>query len=102
MQFSIICDRNDRSYDQYTEGGLERINLTPQQQAKIEQVEQQPLVQAQLYADAGVWNETLEIVQQLREASPSSWEQLLQSVGLSELTQQPILDCCSDSIQVPK
>ncbi len=99
-QFHIICDPNDRSRDQYTEGALERINLTPQQQAKIEQVQQQPLVQAQLYANAGVWSETLEIVEQLRESSPNSWEQLLQSVGLSELAQQPILDCCSNSIQI--
>ncbi len=38
--------------------------------------------QAKLYAEYGLWNETISILAQLREEMPNQWEQLLKSVGI--------------------
>lgn len=55
------------------------------------------LEQASLYAKAGVWYDALTILAKLRQQNPqaaTAWQTLMQDVGLSELADRPIVDCC--------
>ncbi|MFM7362962.1 MAG: DUF928 domain-containing protein [Cuspidothrix sp.] len=59
----------------------------------------QPLDRAVIYATAGIWENALSIVADLRCQRPNDtgvqeyWKDLLQSVNLEELATQPILSC---------
>ncbi len=92
--FGVICNPNNREEDERITGWIERNSISPELQMKIEQAQQQPLEQAKLYAKAGIWNEALTILEQLRSKEPTAWAELLNSVGLGEFAQNPILDCC--------
>ncbi|EAW33706.1 DUF928 domain-containing protein [Lyngbya sp. PCC 8106] len=56
------------------------------------------LEQAAVYAQNGIWFESLGILANLRQNQPndsmlaSKWEELLKSVGLEEMAQQPFID----------
>jgi hypothetical protein len=53
-----------------------------------------------LYADAGIWHETLATLAELRQKYPQNskflndWREMLQSVGLNTLAAEPLVDCC--------
>ncbi|NJK36965.1 MAG: DUF928 domain-containing protein [Oscillatoriales cyanobacterium SM2_3_0] len=91
--FSIVCNAQDRSQDQYVSGWIERVSLKSDQQATIEDT-QQPSEKAALYASAGIWHETLEILEQLRSTDPQIWRTFLDSVGLGEISEQQVIECC--------
>lgn len=91
--FSLICDPIDRSNGEFVGGWLQRIELSPDLKTKLEQ-EKDPLKQAQLYAEQRIWNETLILIAQLRDAHPREWEELLKSVQLDAIAQQPFVNCC--------
>jgi len=54
-----------------------------------------------LYADAGIWHETLATLADLRQKYPQNskflndWREVLQSVGLTTVTAEPLVDCCT-------
>jgi hypothetical protein len=75
------------------EGWIQRTELSSELKAKIEQVT--PLEQAKLYATARVWLDTLMLASQLRSSQPAEWEELLKSVGLNEIAQAKVLECCT-------
>ncbi|MGL5081000.1 MAG: DUF928 domain-containing protein [Microcoleaceae cyanobacterium] len=91
--FSVVCNPEDRSQDQYVSGWIERVSLKSEQEATIEQA-QQLSEKAALYASAGVWHEALAIVEQLRPTDPKIWEELLDSVGLGQISEQKVTECC--------
>ncbi|MGB3536325.1 MAG: DUF928 domain-containing protein [Microcoleaceae cyanobacterium] len=90
--FSIYCDSNPTETAQYVDGWLERVILPHNKQAKLQQLQQQPLAVAQLYAEAGVWNETLEILSQMRLTYPQVWREFLASVELNHLEEYPVIN----------
>jgi hypothetical protein len=92
-QFALVCDGNDRAADKYVQGTLKPVELSAdlQQQLKLAS----PLQQAQLYAEAGIWNETLITLADLRGSNPTEWEELLDSVGLKEISSEPFSSCCN-------
>ncbi|MDJ0556081.1 MAG: DUF928 domain-containing protein [Microcoleaceae cyanobacterium MO_207.B10] len=92
--FGIICDPSQRSLDYYINGWLKRTSLTTETEAKLQQLEQKPLEKAQLYAESSVWNETISILEKARDAYPNAWKELLESVGLEEIADSKIFDCC--------
>ena len=92
-QFSLVCDSNDRAADRYVQGTLKRVELTSDLQQKLQAAS--PIEQAQLYAEAGIWNETLITLADLRNSNPKEWEELLDSVGLKEISAEPFAPCCS-------
>lgn len=53
-----------------------------------------------LYAEAGIWHETLATLADLQQKYPQNtklltdWRETLQSVGLATVATEPILDCC--------
>ncbi|HEY9612626.1 DUF928 domain-containing protein [Allocoleopsis sp.] len=86
-EFSIICNTQDRSGDRYIQGMLQRTPLSPELKTKLEAAK--PLQQAELLAQAKIWQESLAIAAQLRGTNPKAWEELLKSVGLSAIASQP-------------
>jgi hypothetical protein len=72
------------------DGWIQRTELSPDLKTKIEQAT--PLEQAQLYAKARIWPETLMLASQLRSSKPDEWEELLNSVGLTEIAQAPFIE----------
>ncbi|NEP09396.1 MAG: DUF928 domain-containing protein [Symploca sp. SIO2C1] len=91
----IMCEPGNSDKDEVIEGWLERISLSSDMKAKL-QATKQPLKQAKLYADAGIWNETLNIHVHQRDSHPHEWVKLLNSVGLGGIAQAPIIDCCQN------
>lgn len=97
--FSMICNANSRDQDQYLEGKIELMqdeNIAAQIQETTK-----PLDSAVLYATAGFWENALSIVADLRRQNPKDpeikqyWADLLKSVDLEEVADQPLLPCCS-------
>ena len=90
-QFALICDAEDRSQDRFVRGEIRPIELSSDLKQKLQQASS-PLEKAKLFAGAKIWNETLSIVADLRTTYPAEWQQLLKSVGLESLAEQPIFE----------
>lgn len=60
-----------------------------------------PSSQAELYARAGLWQDALTTLGNLRRTDPTNpaiaadWATLLSSVGLGEIANAPLLECCT-------
>ncbi|OUL26060.1 hypothetical protein BV378_13620 [Nostoc sp. RF31YmG] len=97
--FSMICDPNSRDLDVYLEGKIELM----QDENIAEQIQEtpKPLDRAVLYATAGFWENALSILADLRRENPTNpevqqyWADLLKSVNLEEVTDKPLLPCCT-------
>jgi hypothetical protein len=95
-EFQLNCppdESGDASYIPLVEGWIQRTELSSDLKTKIEQAT--PLEQAKLYAKARIWSEALMLAAQLRSSHPAEWEELLKSVGLNEIAQVPLLECCT-------
>lgn len=84
----------------YVEGWVQR-NQNAALTAQLKQTTpEQKLV---LYAENGIWYDALMTLAELRFANPSDrnvlakWISLLNSVGLNELANQPLINCCQPS-----
>jgi len=90
--FQLSCRKANAepSFDRPVEGWIQRTVLSSDLKAKIEQAT--PLEQAKLYATARIWSETLMLAAQLRSSQPAEWEELLKSVGLTEISQAPFIE----------
>ncbi|QXE22595.1 hypothetical protein B6N60_01278 [Richelia sinica FACHB-800] len=96
-QFFVICDPNNREADEGVEGWFERATLSTDKATSIQQVEPGSLEQARLYVEDGLWDETLNILANLRDRNPqaqAAWVDLLDSVQLGALAKVSIIDCC--------
>jgi hypothetical protein len=83
-QVVMSCDPNDASNIESVKGQIERIALSEDLKTQIEATDE-PLKQAELYAQQYLWQDTLMLMVELRESNPAEWEQLLQSVGLEAI-----------------
>ena len=96
-----IQDADDmvQAPDVMVKGSLKRTVLTSTQKSQLAAAKQ-PLKQAEVYAKAGVWQETLSILAQLRRDRPSdrdvnaAWKELLESVDLKNIASEPLVECC--------
>jgi hypothetical protein len=97
--FSVICDRQDRSQDMVVEGSIQR--MVPDHNLTVELEKAAPRERAVLYATAGFWQDTLATLAQLRSSRPNDpqvttdWKELLKSVGLEGIAQEPLVPCCT-------
>lgn len=88
------------SENQSVTGLLKRTQLNSEQKRQLAAAKE-PLKRADIYAQAGVWQETLTILDQLRHDRPNdakvteAWQQLLQSVRLNAIATAPLIDCCT-------
>ncbi|MBU7586266.1 MAG: DUF928 domain-containing protein [Nostoc sp. TH1S01] len=94
--FSIICNTQDRSLDKLVQGTIQRVD-DPQLMSKAEKAS--PQERLKLYADAGMWYDTLATLAQLRYSRPqdsalkADWVSLLTTEGVkldTEVAQAPL------------
>ncbi|WP_094671657.1 DUF928 domain-containing protein [Hydrocoleum sp. CS-953] len=91
-RFAIIFDPWDRSADKYVEGTIKKVEISSQLEKSLKNAT--PLEQAEIYANAKIWNETIATLAELRNSNPTEWEELLTSVGLKEIASEPFASCC--------
>ncbi|MBK4732815.1 DUF928 domain-containing protein [Oxynema sp. CENA135] len=90
--FSIVCDPEDRAGDIAVEGWIQRVEPSAQLQERLAAA-QSDGDRAAIYAQEGIWHETIALLVQQRLADPDNpqlereWNQLLQSIGLDHLAQ---------------
>ena len=89
-QMAVICDPNNPSGDEYVEGKIERIPLSDELKTQVEATNE-PLKQAELYAQQRIWQDTLMLMAQVRDSNPTAWTQLLESVGLEAIASVPVI-----------
>ncbi|MBD2576861.1 DUF928 domain-containing protein [Oscillatoria sp. FACHB-1406] len=89
--FTAFCgDANDFSKAEKVWGLFEPKELSADLRRQLEGAT--PLEQAKLYAQAGIWNETLALVSSLRASNPREWTELLHSIDLNNLDSAPLLE----------
>ncbi|MDX2215154.1 MAG: DUF928 domain-containing protein [Oculatellaceae cyanobacterium bins.114] len=101
----LQCDPVDRSGDVLVEGWIQREALDTVLSRQIERtsVRNRPL----LYARAGIWQDTVATLAQLRLqnrddlAVSADWLSLLNSVNLNAIAQEPILNITAYPAQTP-
>lgn len=119
--FSLVCDRQKRDEDLYTEGKIERIE-DEDLAFQLKQT-QRTLDQAVLYTVGGIWEDALSTVASLRSQHPNDpevkkyWDDLLKSlselrkepqsqklgeVNVSDAVDMPFLPCCSSEQEITK
>lgn len=100
---ALICNGDRRGQDVVLEGWIKRTQLGSSLEEQIGAVE--PLQRARLYAQNSIWYETLATLAQLRRDRPddssiaTEWQNLLQSVGLKDVVQAPLINCCQPENQ---
>ncbi len=96
--FVILCDRNLRPDSPLVEGNVRRIALEDNSQLKSDlQKSTTEIEKAKVYANAGIWYETLAILAQLKQSNPENealdraWIDLLKSVGLDHFSEAELI-----------
>lgn len=95
--FSIICEPRDRRQDITLEGWVRQVRLDPAFTQKLEQAT--PGDRIALLAQKGLWFDTLTELAELRCQRPDDpslkarWLELMQSVQLNEISEQPFTFC---------
>jgi hypothetical protein len=90
--FVIYCGNWD--LHNYVGGWVERVELNPSLKTQLEQAT--PLQKVALYAKAGIWHEAVTSLGKLRRENPQNaalmadWNELLKSVDLEAIAQDPI------------
>ncbi len=91
---SVICNPNDRENDLIVDGWIRRV----QPEAQITQQLTKGSLRDRAIASArnGIWYDALSTVSQLQCSNPNEtvWRNLLESVGLSEVGQQSLVQVC--------
>ena len=88
---ALVCNQDDRSYDETIEGMIERQELDSQLQASIEQ-ENSLVKKADMYAQEAIWTDALMILADLRDSQPQEWESFLDSVDLGGVAKEPFVN----------
>ncbi|MGB3532383.1 MAG: DUF928 domain-containing protein [Microcoleaceae cyanobacterium] len=90
-QVIMNCGEENPSAYEAIQGEIERIALSDDLKTQIEATND-PLKQAELYAQQRIWPDTLMLMMPLRESNPTEWEQLLQSVELEAIASVPVIE----------
>ncbi|NEO27133.1 MAG: DUF928 domain-containing protein [Kamptonema sp. SIO4C4] len=86
--FAVHCDPRNLEIDETDEavtGWLTRTDLEPPTNTE-------PLQQVEYYRQENVWQEAFEILLQQRERQPQAWADLLESEGLEDYIDAPMID----------
>ena len=96
--FNIYCN-DDKQIISNLEGYVKREELKPALKKQLEKAT--PRERVTLYGAHGIWYEALSDAVQLRRINPqdSSWQKLLQEIGLNNLANKPIVDCCKLEVE---
>lgn len=94
-QFALLCSNDEPSTYPLVEGWLQRVPLNADILAELESASEYQ--QVDLYADAGIWQEALTTLANLRQQEPDNlslenqWNELLNNIGLSKIAQEPMI-----------
>ena len=97
--FLTHCDLASTGDPPYVRGWTIRTSVDSDFQAQLEQASM--LEKASLYAAHGIWQDAVTVLGELYRADPqnltirSNWLSLLRSVGLNEISEQPLTACCT-------
>jgi hypothetical protein len=97
--FLMDCTPQSRSEDIAVEGLVQRI--APKQELTSRLVTATPRQRVALYAQAGIWQDALTTLAELRIRQPqdtalaTDWKDLLDSVGLDNISTIAIVECCT-------
>ncbi len=102
-RFTIICDAWDHSGNKVVKGTIKKIEINSDLQKNLRNATT-PLKQAEVYAEAKIWSETIATLADLRSSNPAAWTQLLTSVGLEEIASQPfaVMEQVKQTIEFPE
>jgi len=92
-QLAILCDGDQGIDDEFVGGTIARTSLPRDLMALLEELS--PLEQAELYAEQRIWQDALTVMAQSRSGHEKEWKELLKSVGLENISSEPLLDCCT-------
>lgn len=98
-QFSYRCNPRIRAEDDYVAGMVKRVATNGELMSQLEAAKT-PLERVELYAKNGLWYETLTTLAELRRDNPrdeeiaAEWRELMRSIGLEHLADEPISNCC--------
>lgn len=99
--FEVICDSEDRSGDSVVSGWTRRVEVNPSLAKDLTKAA--AIDRPAIYAQSGLWHETIASLAELRKSNPNNlllvtaWVELLKSVGLEKISQEPFVDCCRTS-----
>jgi hypothetical protein len=95
--FMVVCNPDYRNYDHFIKGQITYTEPNSDLQKQLQGYS--PLEKAEKYAESGLWFETVVFLKEIRRTDPKQWQErwreLLQSVGLENLANYPLLDCCT-------
>lgn len=103
--FSIIIDATDRSSDLFVDGWVQRVIPDSELAAKLAVAT--PGDRPTLYASTGIWYDALAELAELRRSHPDDstwneqWTNLLHSVGLANIADQPMIENSQSSADEP-
>ncbi|MBD1880824.1 MULTISPECIES: DUF928 domain-containing protein [unclassified Coleofasciculus] len=92
---SMICDAEDRGADISVEGWIQRVQ--PNVALRNDLKKAAPRDRPAIYAEAGMWLDTLSSLADLRNANPSDftletdWKDLLKLVNLGTVAEEPLV-----------
>ena len=92
------CGEEALGEPSYVQGWMVRTSIDADLQAQIANVSE--LEKASLYAANGIWQEALTTLGELYRADPQNtllkqnWVNLLASVGLDSVAEEPLIECC--------
>ncbi|NES06169.1 MAG: DUF928 domain-containing protein [Okeania sp. SIO2F4] len=95
--FTVVCDPWDRGADKSVQGTIKKVEISSDLENSLKNAT--PLEQAEIYAKARIWNETIATLAELRNSNPTEWEELLTSVGLKEIASEPFASCCQIELE---
>lgn len=97
---TVICDpTGGPNGNPSIEGWVERV--APERTLTKALTQAKPGDRPAVYAEAGIWHETLASLADLRRRNPDNsklandWSLLLKSVGLNALAAEPLVECCT-------
>lgn len=94
----IYCDlQKSQSPNFFVDGWVKRVELNPALNSQLKAAT--PQEQIILYAQQGIWFETLTKLANLHRTpsqdSTDAWANLLKFIGWAKLTEQPLVSCCT-------
>jgi hypothetical protein len=114
-EVGIVCETKDNIFGEIVTtyriptrvgGVIERIRPSTSLSQSLNRTTADQL--PQVYAEAGIWHEAVDSLQNLRRSQPHNsnlhrdWESLMQSIGQTSLSQKPLAECCQVDIAPPK
>lgn len=99
-QVSVACNPNKPEERLFAMSWVERVALDPTVASQINQASLRE--KSALYAEAGIWQDTLSTLAELRLSNPNDqavaqdWASLMQSVNLQDFANKPVVQIAGD------